>query len=38
VKEDYRPLLVQRRMLSANGKAAGETLIRQVDILTANSR
>jgi hypothetical protein len=38
VKEEYRPLLIQRKMLSANGKAAGETLIRQVDILTANSR
>jgi hypothetical protein len=38
VKEEFRPLLIQRRMLSANGKAAGETLIRQVDILTANSR
>jgi hypothetical protein len=25
-------------MLSANGKAAGDTLIRQVEILTANCR
>jgi len=25
-------------MLSANGKAAGDTLIRQVEILTANGR
>jgi len=25
-------------MLTANGKAAGDTLIRQVEILTANSR
>jgi hypothetical protein len=38
VKEDLKPLLIQRRMLSANGKAAGETLIRQVEILQANSR
>lgn len=38
VKEDFKPLLIQRRMLSANGKAAGETLIRQVEILQANSR
>ena len=32
------PQLIQRRMLTANGKAAGDTLIRQVEILTANSR
>ena len=38
VKEEFRPVLIQRRMLSANGKAAGDTLIRQVEILTANSR
>jgi hypothetical protein len=38
VKEQFRPQLIQRRMLSANGKAAGDTLIRQVEILTANSR
>lgn len=38
VKDQFRPQLIQRRMLTANGKAAGDTLIRQVEILTANSR
>ena len=38
VKEDYKTLLIQRRMLSANGKAAGETLVRQVEILLAGGR
>ena len=38
VKDQFRPQLIRRRMLTANGKAAGDTLIRQVDILTANSR
>jgi len=38
VKDQFRPQLIRRRMLTANGKAAGDTLIRQVEILTANSR
>ena len=38
VRDADRPLLIQRRMLSANGKAAGETLIRQVEILLAGTR
>ncbi len=35
LKADYRTLLIQHKMISEDGKKAGETLIRQVSILLA---
>lgn len=36
--QEFRPLLVQRKMITADAKMPGETLIRNVDILLTGTR